>query len=150
MLVHTVMLIPIWNGSYHATFWWLPVKVGHLRNGCKQKVPWVVLNILHDSWFVIWHSGVYSVTYIFMHLSIYLYIWYICVIFLWRRHMISVWSRHMRTCLLSLSLVSLLSYYHIFIRTITLINCILHVSEIAKVWYTLTWWWPFDSDGISS
>ena len=41
-------------------------------------------------------------------------------------------------------------YYHMSIGTITFINCTLYVSEIAKVWYTLTWRWPFDSDGISS
>ena len=37
-----------------------------------------------------------------------------------------------------------------FISNITCTNCILYVSEIAKVWYTLTWCWPFDRDGISS
>ena len=34
--------------------------------------------------------------------------------------------------------------------SITFTNCILYVSDIAKVWYTLTWWWPFDSDDVSS
>ena len=41
-------------------------------------------------------------------------------------------------------------YYRRFISTISFTNCRLYVSDIAKVSYTLTWWWPFDSDGISS
>ena len=36
------------------------------------------------------------------------------------------------------------------ISTITFTNCILYVSDIAKIWYTLTWWWLFDSDGLWS
>ena len=33
-----------------------------------------------------------------------------------------------------------------FISNITFSNRLLYVSGIAKVSYTLTWWWPFDSD----
>ena len=35
-LVQTVMLIPIWDGSYHATFRWLSKKCGCLSNGSKR------------------------------------------------------------------------------------------------------------------
>ena len=42
------------------------------------------------------------------------------------------------------------AHYDVNVMTITFTNCILYVSDIAKVWYTLTRLWPFDSDGISS
>ena len=52
-------------------------------------------------------------------------------------------------CIILLNITRLLSAlcfvtFPGFPSIITFTTCISYVSDIAKVWYTLTWWWPFD------
>ena len=85
--VHTVMLIPIWNGSCHGTFWWLSMKGGRLRNGFKQRL------IFRGSWHDISWVFLALPVILFIHISyILIYVWYMCVIFVWRQHMILLYG----------------------------------------------------------